>query len=114
MNNIDNILQDVCLILQVPRISLGIFPSEKGLFAGDLTIEDINQNFISFQLIFEKINLVTHDLLSDNYKFKSHAKFVLVVEKETVLKSLVTSKVFESEFINSIVVTVFIILLYIL
>ena len=109
MINVDKTIQEICLLLRTSRICLGIYPSEKGLYAGDLTIVDENnQNLISYTSLFEKAFLTTHDLLSDNYKFKSCAKFVLVVEKETILKSIISSKNFEMEFVNSIVISVFI------
>ena len=76
---------DICYIFDFNRFDLEIYPSEKGLFSGDLTIKDEMGNIkFSTTKIGEKF-LISHNLIYEEFILESSASFILVVEKDTVI-----------------------------
>jgi len=103
---IDQTIQDVTLLLGLTRFQLGIFPSQKGLFAGDLSVFNSNGDLINNSYYYGKINLISYDYIIEKELFcKSNAEFILVVEKDTIFFNLVSNENFVTAFPNSIIVT---------
>jgi DNA topoisomerase VI subunit A len=103
--NIDTILQDICSIFQISRWDLSVFPAQKGLFAGDLLVYDSEGILLNSSQTFDKINLISFDYFLEDLKFESNAKFILVVEKESLFFNFISNKIYQDHFLNSIIIT---------
>jgi meiotic recombination protein SPO11 len=103
--NIDNSLQDICSIFNISRFELGVFPAQKGLFAGDLIIYDSTGNMLNNSTSFDKINLISFEYYFEEISIQTTAKFILVVEKESIFFNILGNKIYENNFMNSIIVT---------
>lgn len=104
--SVDGILEDVCSILNFNRFQLGLFPAQKGLFAGIFEIYDSNNNLLALNTAqnYSKINLISSNYFDDFIIF-TPAKFILIVEKETIFNNLISNEIFIREFPHFILVT---------
>lgn len=103
---IDTIISDMCSLLFINRFQMSVFPSAKGLFAGNITIINKDSNVsIQTTMSFSKINLIASDYFTNDYIVKSSADFILIVEKETLFFNLINNKEYHSILGKSIIIT---------
>ncbi|CAO1408922.1 unnamed protein product [Diamesa hyperborea] len=100
MGTVERALNDISLLFNVQPWELGVFSSSKGLVAGNLRIINAN-NVLDFT---NAPGSVPHDT-SEIIRFETNAKFVLVVEKDTVFQRLVDDKVFQKIDASIILIT---------
>ncbi len=110
VENINNILNDICSLLVINRFDLPIFPSAKGLFCGNIKIK--NEYGIQLNISnnnFNKINLITYEYLTDEFKIdynnSNKPLFILIVEKETLFFNLLENNFFTQIFKNILLIT---------
>lgn len=97
-------VQDVISLLKVPRSSLGIVSSSKGSVAGNLIIQDSRSGQQVDCASLPGASLSTSgswsipgDLRALDYlSFNSNATVMLIIEKETIFRSLLQSNIFQS------------------
>jgi meiotic recombination protein SPO11 len=104
-------IQDVISLLRVPRSSLGIVSSSKGMVAGNLIIQDsrsgqqvdcsplpgASSSSSSSSSSTSGSWSIPGDLRALDYlSFDSNATAVLIIEKETIFQSLLQSKITQS------------------
>lgn len=107
---IDQTIIDICYFMKVPRYSLRIEASGKGLVAGNLVIftknYELNQDIsIDLRLLPEGFSIKhAHDM---DFSPINHIDFVIIVEKDTVFSNLLSLGIFSkgSFFENSILIT---------
>lgn len=97
---VNEALNHISRLLETPLWELGVFSTSKGLLAGDLVVV-YDDNEINYGK--EKADIVPTDLLSVK-EFRSGAKCILVVEKDTVLTRLIDDAIFDV--LNVILITV--------
>lgn len=95
----------VSSIFNMSRFDLCVFPSQKGVFSGDIIILDEDGQFLTGNKLFEKSNLIGYEYFLEEINIESKAKFILVVEKETIFFNLINSEKYTQIFSNSIIVT---------
>ncbi|CAO1395302.1 unnamed protein product [Diamesa tonsa] len=100
MGTVERALNDISLLFNVQPWELGVFSSSKGLVAGNLRIINAN-NVLDFT---NAPGSVPHDP-SEIIRFETNAKYVLVVEKDTVFQRLVDDKVFQKIDASIILIT---------
>jgi DNA topoisomerase VI subunit A len=88
MQNLNRRIIDICYMFDFNRFDLELYPSEKGLFSGNLMISDSNGNLRYNRTKSGEKYLITHNLIYEDFFFESSAQFILVVEKDTVLSFL--------------------------
>ena len=76
---------DICYMFDFNRFDLEIYQSEKGLFAGNLSIKDEEGNIKYNRTKIGEKYLITHNLIYEEFILESIASFILVVEKDTVI-----------------------------
>jgi len=110
VENINNILNDICSLLIINRFDLPIFPSAKGLFCGNINIK--NEYGIQLNITnnnYNKINLITYEYLTDDFKIDDNnfnkPLFILIVEKETLFFNLIENNFFTQIFKNILLIT---------
>ena len=54
---------------------------------------------------FDKINLISFEYYFEEISIETTAKFILVVEKESIFFNILGNKIYENNFMNSIIVT---------
>lgn len=101
MSTVDRALNDISMLLNVQQWEMGVLTSSKGLIAGNLKIISAN-DVLDFS---NAPGSVPHDP-SDIIRFETNAKYVLVVEKDTVFQRLVDDKVFQKIDASIILITV--------
>jgi len=84
MQNLNRRIIDICYMFDFNRFDLELYPSEKGLFSGNLIITDSNGNIRYSRTKSGEKYLITHNLIYEDFFFESSAQFILVVEKDTV------------------------------
>jgi meiotic recombination protein SPO11 len=99
---IDNIIHDLCSILNISRFELSIFPTSKGQFAGNVVVYDSEDNVMNNE---NSVSLITFDYAVDEIYFETNAEFILILEKESLFFNLVNNPVYRNNFPNSIVIT---------
>lgn len=101
MATVDRALNDISMLLNVQQWEMGVLSSSKGRIAGNLRIINGN-NVLDFS---NAPGSVPHDP-SDIIRFETNAKYVLVVEKDTVFQRLIDDKVFNKIDASIILITV--------
>lgn len=101
MSTVERALNDISMLLNVQQWEMGVLSSSKGLIAGHLKIVIAN-NVLDFS---NAPGSVPHDP-SDIIRFETNAKYVLVVEKDTVFQRLVDDKIFQKIDASIILITV--------
>jgi meiotic recombination protein SPO11 len=82
-------IQDAVLLLRVPRSALGIICSSKGLVAGPLLTHDISLGVTLDAATSPTGTALPGDVNAIiNMQFSTSARYVLVIEKETVFQQL--------------------------
>ncbi len=104
--SIDSIIHDICSILNISRFELSVFPASKGLFAGDIIIYDSNGENMNNSFTFEKINLISYEYALEDFQVETNAKFILVIEKESLFFNIINSTKYKEYFLNSLLITV--------
>ena len=102
---IDELIHDVCSVLNCNRFDLNIFASQKGLFAGDLIVFDEEGIVLNNSNTFDTVNLISSNLIEKNIYFESTAEFILVVEKESLFFNIINNQQMFRKFSKCIVVT---------
>ncbi|GAB0094444.1 meiotic recombination protein SPO11 [Sergentomyia squamirostris] len=103
MGNLDNGIRDLCLLLDAASWEFGIISAAKGLVCGPLKIITNSQDVIDCSAIFEGA-VLPHNFMSIKH-FETNAKFVLVVEKNTVFERLLKDDIFSRMGVPFILVT---------
>jgi DNA topoisomerase VI subunit A len=94
-------------VLNISRFDLKVFPSSKGLFAGDIIIYDSDGNAMNNSNTFEKVNLISFEYSLNEISIESIANFILVVEKDTLFFNLINNPLYKESLKNSIIITVY-------
>lgn len=82
---VDEAIADISCMLGVPRHSLNVLSSSKGLIGGDLKFKDADGNVLKC-CVSEGIQVPSS--IEKLYDFESRAKYVLVIEKEATYQRL--------------------------
>lgn len=101
--NVDMALNDISCFLDEPLWKLGVLSSSKGLVAGNLVIVMNDDTLIDGRQ--ERGVVVPADICAIK-EIKSDAKYILIVEKDTVFKKLLDDNVFLNLGSNLILITV--------
>ncbi|RWS30533.1 meiotic recombination protein SPO11-like isoform X2 [Leptotrombidium deliense] len=97
---LDDVVEDVCCFLQTTRYRLHILSSCNGLIYGDVTIYfDKHTTHCLFQ---KQGTSLPHDVCNIR-KITSKADFIIVIEKDASMQSLIDSKIVEK--LNCILIT---------
>lgn len=88
-NTVDRAISDISYLLNANPWEFAILPSSKGLVAGDLKIVTTNYATVDFTVY----GAVPTDVTGIK-SFESTAKFILVVEKDTVFQRLLNMSIF--------------------
>lgn len=88
-DTVDRAISDISCLLNANPWEFAIIPSSKGLVAGDLKVVTADSNIVDFATS----GAVPSDVTGIK-SFESAAKFILVVEKDTVFQRLLNLKVF--------------------
>ena len=108
VENINNILNDICSLLVINRFELPIFPSAKGLFCGNINLKNQYGDQLNISNNnYNKINLITYEYFTDEFTIDNTNKplFILIVEKETIFFNLLENNLFTQVFKNIVLIT---------
>lgn len=119
---VDTTIKDICCILEASPWELGVFSSSKGLLAGNIRITlpdddivDCNSiaggkayfwKFTIYTLIIPKLGIIFPHLTTGIKRIETNAKFVLLVEKDTVFEKLIQHDILQRFNGNCIMITV--------
>lgn len=90
---VDNAVDDISCMLNIPRYSLHILACSKGYVSGDLTYKEHSGNFIDCSLQTNGMLVPTH--VHGIYDICSEAKAIIVIEKDATYQSLLDEKILE-------------------
>ncbi|XP_014664431.1 PREDICTED: meiotic recombination protein SPO11-like isoform X2 [Priapulus caudatus] len=90
--HLDEIVDDIACLLAVPRRSLHVTATSKGLIAGDLQYTEADGRFVDCNTTSSGILLTSN--VDGITNMCSHAKFVLVVEKDATFQKLLDDNIF--------------------
>jgi meiotic recombination protein SPO11 len=96
-------IREICCLLSTTPWELGVMSTSKGLVAGDLKIITVNDETIDCST--EGGILLPHSIAGLK-RLETTARFVLLVEKDTVFKKLLDSLIFDKLGYDIILVTV--------
>ncbi|XP_022089944.1 meiotic recombination protein SPO11-like [Acanthaster planci] len=85
-STLDDILKNICCMLNVPRRSLHVLATSKGFIAGDLKFTEVNGNRVDCST--SKTGMLIPAHVQDICNVRSRARFVLVVEKDATFQKL--------------------------
>lgn len=91
VDKISTALRDISCMLDTQPWQLGVLSASKGLIAGPLRIVLANAETISFESVHR--GFVLPHLMANVRRITSSARFVLVVEKDTVFNKLLLANV---------------------
>lgn len=92
-NTFVNVVTNTCNLLNGAPWELGIVSTSKSLVAGPLRIGNADGNLIDFSTATDEGMALPNDFHRFHY-LQTTAKFVLLVEKETVFKRLINDDIF--------------------
>lgn len=84
-HTVDEAISDISCMLGVPRHSLNVLSTSKGLIGGDLKFKDVDGNILKCS-VNEGIQVPNY--VNKLYDFESNARYILVIEKEAVYQRL--------------------------
>ncbi|XP_065062412.1 meiotic recombination protein SPO11-like, partial [Rhopilema esculentum] len=88
---VDEAFNDIACMLQIPRNSLHVLASPKGIVIGNLVFRDNDDNFIDCSQ--SRMGTMVPSRVDEIHDFYSKARFVLLVEKEASFQKLNDSNV---------------------
>ncbi|CAM6084838.1 unnamed protein product [Calypogeia fissa] len=97
-------IQDVVALLHCSRHSLGILASSRGALVGRLLIQEPDGEVINCMTLKSHARVISGDITYlEKLKYKSDARYILVVEKEAIFQRLAEDRFFMM--VPSIIIT---------
>ncbi|KAJ7553112.1 hypothetical protein O6H91_06G084500 [Diphasiastrum complanatum] len=94
---VNDTIQDLVALLKCSRYSLGIIASSKGAVVGRLLIEDESGEVVDCTRLGPSGHIITADLgFLEGLRFRSDARYILVVEKDAIFQRLSEDRYFQS------------------
>ncbi|XP_030839171.1 meiotic recombination protein SPO11-like [Strongylocentrotus purpuratus] len=84
---VDDIIDNLCCLLQVPRRCLHVLATSKGLVYGDLCFTDASGSYIDCSNNRTGTQVTNH--VGGISNIHSHAKFVLIIEKDATFQKII-------------------------
>lgn len=83
---VDEAVDNISCMLQIPRWHLHVLGTSKGLIAGDLSFQDADGNFVSCKSTKNGV-MVPSQVMGIRY-LQTDARFVLIIEKDATFQKL--------------------------
>ncbi|XP_025109277.1 meiotic recombination protein SPO11-like isoform X2 [Pomacea canaliculata] len=100
---VDNLIDNIACMLEVPRWKLHVLATCKGLVAGNLQFYDEYGHHIDCNKTKMGVQIPAHE--KDMLYMHSGARFVLIVEKDATFQKLLTDNLCENFFAKIIIIT---------
>ncbi|XP_038057480.1 meiotic recombination protein SPO11-like isoform X2 [Patiria miniata] len=92
-STLDETMENICCMLNVPRRSLHVLATSKGFIAGDLKFTEVDGNHVDCSTSKTGVLVPVH--VQDISNVQSRARFVLVVEKDATFQKLLDDGMLE-------------------